>query len=47
MKNKKDIPSPLCPECKKLFGLTEKDTNSEKLRYYENYGTNYGYNNNL
>ena len=34
-----DIPYPLCPECKKLFGLAGDD----KLRYQGKY--NYGYNN--
>ena len=36
------IPSPLCPDCKKLFGITGES--SEKLRYNRNNG--YGYNNN-
>ena len=35
-----EIPHPLCPDCKKLFGLTGNN-DSEKLRYY---GDNYGYN---
>ena len=39
-----DIPHPLCPDCKKLFGLKGSE-DTEKLRYYgNNYGTNYGYN---
>ena len=43
----KEIPHPLCPECKKLFGIAD-DKNPEKLKYYYNdygnYGYNYGYN---
>ena len=32
----KEIPYPLCPDCKKLFGLTGKEDteNNEKLRYF-------------
>ena len=47
----KEIPYPLCPDCKKLFGLTGKEgtENNEKLRYFGDYGYNnnkynYGYN---
>ena len=49
-----EIPHPLCPDCKKLFGLVSdgnENEDQEKLRYYgggynKKYNNNYNYDNN-